>query len=279
MDPDLMSSAGVQHQAHQGAALPRFHHFIVGAGKFPVLADHLLHQRAGFRPQGRLYRSHRRLQNPFTHRQILPAEAVGVELLLQHLLGMGVAGHHQQAGGPPVQAVDGVKIPLCSLLIVIIEEIIPNSIGIVPRAGVDRHAGCFIEHHHVPILIDDIQGAWCGQNSAAPLGVRQPHRQHLPLLGTEPGVHPRPVHQDAVLQPFDPPHHRPGQPQMTLEQGIHLDSRQRPGDGQLQPPRTHSFRDSPNWPPRNSSTYTAMEHSSTVTSRRSTATSTKAARA
>ncbi len=59
---------------------------------------------------------------PLAHRQIGPAEGVGVELIFQHLLGVGVAGHHQQAGGPPVQPVDRVEVPRFSLLIVIIEQ-------------------------------------------------------------------------------------------------------------------------------------------------------------
>ena len=156
-----------------------------------------------------------------------------MELAFQHLLGVGVAGHHQQARGAPVQAVDGVEIPLFPLLIVMMEEKIPQRIGKMAWAGVDGHPRGLVEHHHVPVLIDDVQGAGRGDYPAAPLGVRQAHRQHLPLPGTEAGTHPLAVHQNSVGEPLDPPHHRPRQAQVTLEQGVHLDARQRPGDRQV----------------------------------------------
>ena len=110
----------------------------------------------------------------------------------------------------------------------------------MPRSRVDRHPGGLIQDDKVRILVDDVQGAGGGDDAAAPLGVGQADGQHLSCLWTKPGVDPPAIHQNAVLQPLDPPHHRPGQAQVPLEQGVHLDSRQLRRDGQLQPP-AHSF--------------------------------------
>ena len=69
----------------------------------------------GFGPRGRV-------GHALAHRQIDPAEVFGVELIFQHLLGVGVLGGNQQTGGPPVQPVDGVKIRLLPRRFVIMHQ-------------------------------------------------------------------------------------------------------------------------------------------------------------
>ena len=63
----------------------------------------------------------------------------------------------------------------------------------------DQHAGGLVEHQQIPVLVHDIQGTRGGQDAAAPLRVGQADGQSLSLPGAEGGIHPGPVHQDAVL--------------------------------------------------------------------------------
>lgn len=113
----------------------------------------------------------------------------------------------------------------------------------MPRSRVDGHPWGLVQHDHVLVLIDDVQRSRGGDDPAVPAGVGQTRRQHLPRRRTEVGVHPHPVGQNAVLQPLDPPHYRPGQTHVPFEQSVHLDARQLWGNCQLQPP-AHSFLDS-----------------------------------
>ena len=165
-----------------------------------------------------------------------------VELTLQHLLGVGMAGHHQQAGGPPVQAVNGVKVPLFALLIVIIEQKIAYCIVKMAWSGVDCHPWRLIEYQQVLVLVHNVQRARGGDDAAAPLRVREADRQHLPRFGDVPGIDPAAVHQNPIFQPLDPPHYSTGQAQAALEQSVHLDPGQLWSDGQFQT-AAHSFLD------------------------------------
>lgn len=115
MDPDLVGPSGLQLQAEQGTVSRPPDCLIPGAGRLSVRADALLHQRTAPGAQGGVHRSGGRLRRTLTHRQIGAAEIRRMQLPLQDLLGVGVAGRHHQAGGPPVQAVDRVEIPLLAL--------------------------------------------------------------------------------------------------------------------------------------------------------------------
>ncbi len=110
-------------------------------------------------------------------------------------------------------------------------------------SGVDQHPGGLVEDDQIPVLVHDVQRAGDGRHAGGELWVRQPDGQRLPLFGPDADVHPRPVQGDAVLQPFDPPQHRAGQPQGPAQQGVDLRARQLRGDGQRQIPGAHSFLD------------------------------------
>ena len=146
---------------------------------------------------------------------------------------MGVLGHHHQAGGAPVQAVDGVKIRLRPLLIVMPEKKITHCIVKVPRTRVDRHPGGLVQHDEISVLIADIQFPRGGDHAAAPLRVRQADGQDLSHPRHTPGVHPRPVQQDAVLQPLDAADHRAGQAEFPAQQQLHPHSGVCGSDGQF----------------------------------------------
>ena len=135
-----------------------------------------------------------------------------------------------------------MEVGLLPLQIVMIQQKITHCIGKVPRPRVDGHPGGLVHHHDVSILVQDVQGPGGGDHPAAPLGVGQPHGEHLPRLGDIPGVHPDPVGQDAVGQPLDPPHYRPRQAQVALQQGVHPDPRRLRRDGKFQT-AAHSFLD------------------------------------
>ena len=115
MDPDLVGAPGVQLQTDQGTPPGAGQGLIPCAGVLAVGADHLLHQGALPGPQRGVYHTGGGLRPAVAHRQIDTAEGGGVELPLQHLLGVGVLGHCHQPGGPPVQPVDGVEISFNSL--------------------------------------------------------------------------------------------------------------------------------------------------------------------
>ena len=84
----------------------------MGLGRLAIRAHRLLHQRALFGPERGIHHALLRVRRPLADRQVSPLKVCGVELTLQHLLGVGVPGHHQQARGSPVQAVDRVGVRL-----------------------------------------------------------------------------------------------------------------------------------------------------------------------
>ena len=112
MDPDLVSSPGLQLQTEQGNSLCLPYCLVPGAGRLPVRADALLHQRALPGTQRGVHCPGGRLRRALTHRQISAVEVRCVQLPLQDLLGVWMAGHHHQAGSPAVQTVDRVEIAL-----------------------------------------------------------------------------------------------------------------------------------------------------------------------
>ena len=166
---------------------------------------------------------------------------------------MGVLGHHHQAGGAPVQPVDGVKIRLRALLIVMPQEKITHCIVKVPRSRVDRHPRGLVQHDHIPVLIADVQLSRGGDHAAAPLRVGQPDGQDLSRFWDAPGIHPHSVQQDAVLQPLDAADHRARKPKLPAQQQLYPHPGIRRGHRQLQaadalqthkilPPPSMSFR-------------------------------------
>ena len=135
-----------------------------------------------------------------------------------------------------------MKVPLFTLLIVIIEQKIAYCIIKVAWSGVYCHPWRLIEYQQVLVLVHNVQRARGGDDAAAPLRVRETDRQHLPCFGDVPGIDPAAVHQNSIFQPLDSPHHSAGQAQAAFEQGVHLDSSQLRPDGQFQT-AAHSFLD------------------------------------
>ena len=137
---------------------------------------------------------------------------------------------------------NGVKVPLFSLLIVIIEQKIAYCIIKMAWSGVNRHPRRLIEYQQVLVLVHNVQVAGGGDDTASPLRVRETDRQHLPRFGDVPGIDPAAVHQNSIFQPLDSPDYGAGQAQAAFEQGVHLDPGQLRPDGQLQT-AAHSFLD------------------------------------
>ena len=117
-----MGTARLQFQTDQRPVPPAAQHPVLCAGGLAVGTDHLFHEGAGLRPKRGVDDPGGRVRDPLAHRQIDPAEVLGVELTFQQLLGVGVLGGNQQAGGPPVQPVDGVKIRLLPRRFVIMHQ-------------------------------------------------------------------------------------------------------------------------------------------------------------
>ena len=91
----------------------------------------------------------------------------------------------------------------------------------MPRTGMHRQSGGFVEHDQVLVFVHDIQWAGSGHHAAETLRGRQAHRDGLAHFGNKTGIDPDSVHQDAVLQPLDPPHHRAGQEHMLFQKGVY----------------------------------------------------------
>ena len=171
VDPDLVGAASVQLQGHQRPVPPAAQDAVCSPGALAVGADHLLHQGARLGSQRGVNHSGGGLRAPLAHRQVEPPEVPGVELIFQHLLGVGVLGGHQQAGGPTVQPVDGVEVRLLSRLFIIMNQKITQRIVIVPRPRVDGHPRRLVQDNQVLVLVDDLQGTGGGDDAAVPLGV------------------------------------------------------------------------------------------------------------
>ena len=159
-----------------------------------------------------------------------------MKLVLQHLLGVGVLGHHHEPRRPLVQAVYRVEVGLHPGPIVIIQQKITDCIGKVAGSGVDQHPRGLVEDQDVPVLVDDVQGARRRDHPAAPLGVGEPHGEHLPRLHPLAGKDSLPVQQNAVVQPLDPPDHRAREAQRLPQQSVHLLPRPLRRYGEAHPP-------------------------------------------
>ena len=140
---------------------------------------------------------------------------------LEALLRVGVLGDHHQAAGAPVQPVDGVIVGALTRLIVIIQEKITQRIVKMPRARMAGDAGGLVEHQKVRILVHDVQRPGGRHDAAAAHIVGYTDREQLPRRRPPVRMDPHAVQQDTVLQPFDVPDERTGEPQAAAQQGIH----------------------------------------------------------
>ena len=240
VDPDLMGASRLQGQPQEGVGTKPSQRLVVGLGRFSVWPDLLFYQGALFCADGSLNLSAGGRGSSDTHRKIGALKFLGVELPLQKLLGVGMLRGDQQARGPPVQAVNGVKISLLPLSVVIIEQKITNCIVKMTRSGVDSHTWSLVKYHKVSVLVENIQGTGGGDNPAAPLWVGEADGQRLSGLGEIPGIDPLAIHQDSVRQPFDAPYDCAGQAQVPSEQSIHFNPGQLRSDGQFQA-AAHNF--------------------------------------
>ena len=232
VDPDLMGAARVQLQPEEGEAAVAGEHPVPGAGLLPIGPDLPGDEGAVHPADGGLHHSLGGGRGAQADRQVDAAEGGCVELTLEHLLGVGVLGHHHQAAGALVQAVDGVKVgapfPVC---VIMGQEVVAQSVVPVAGARVGGDAGGLVNHHHVLVLIDDIQGP-DHAGDATPAG-QVPHLdgEDLPLAGNGAGEDPHPIQGNPVLQAFGAADYRARETQRSTEQGVHLPPIQVGGDG------------------------------------------------
>ena len=234
--PDLVGAASVQLQLHQGPAPAGAEHPVAGDGRLSRRIHPTGDEGAGRPAQGGVDHPLRRLGHPVAHRQVHPAEVRRVELALEPLLGVGVLGHHHQAGGAPIQPLHRVDVGGDAPLPVVVRDKIAQGVGVVAGAGVDGDAGGLVEHQQIPVLIHDIQGTGRGHHDPLVVGVGHPDGEHLPRRCPLPGDGPDTVQQDAVLQPLDTPDHRARQVQLPPQQGVDFLPRHGRRDGERQPP-------------------------------------------
>lgn len=115
--PDLMGTAGFQPEAQQGIGAPFDQGLIMGHSP-GTSGVHPAGQLAGHIQDRGVYDALPGAYGTADQGQIFPVESAGMQHLPQQAVGMGVLGHHQQAGGIPVQPVDCPEtkgVPRCSI--------------------------------------------------------------------------------------------------------------------------------------------------------------------
>ena len=244
MDPDLVGAPCLQLQGQESAAICPLQYPVAGAGALPVGPHFPGQEGAGQAADGGVDDPRPRLRRSLAHRQVIPAEGGGVESLLQHLLGVGVLGHHQQAAGALVQPVDRVKVGGQPPGVVIMDQKITQSIRKVAVARVDQHAGGLVEDDEILVLVYDVQGPGGGEDAAAALQIPHQHRQHLPGPSGVVGVGRLPVQGNAIGEPLGPADQGAREVQAAPQEEIHLPPGQVRGhrEGEAAGRRGHSLR-------------------------------------
>ena len=164
--PDLMGAAGFQAEGHKGVRLlVAALHGEMGDGiPAPFHGGHA-HPVPGMAADGHVDGAGIGLHPTLDQGAVLAGDAVGSQLAGQALVGQVVLGHHEQPRGVlvdavddarPQDAVDAGQIPG------VVQQGVDQGPGAGPRRRVDHHAHGLVDHQHIPVLIDDVQGNGLG---------------------------------------------------------------------------------------------------------------------
>ena len=203
MDTDLMGASGVQFQAEKGAAAVTGEGLIMGAGRQTALTHLAGNEGIFHRTNGGIHHAAGGIGCAVTHRQIDAAEMLGVEGGFQTLLSIDVFGDHQKSRSALIQTVDRMIIGIQADFLVIMKDEITQRIVKVTVAGMGENTGLLVDHQNIFVLIDDVQRAIGGDNTAFHNAVSHAYREYLTASDGAPYRDPFSVQQDAVIQPFD----------------------------------------------------------------------------
>ena len=169
VDPDLVGPSRLQTAADMGVAPVALHHFPVGHGFFGVAGGdgHLLPvggvpadggvDGAGVLPEGAA-------DDGF----VGPRHGVVLELGGQHGVGQIVFGDSQQSAGVLVDAVDdaGPQLAVDAGEVIAhgVQQAVDQGIVLMTDGRVDHQALGLVDHHHILVLIDDVQGNVLGHD-------------------------------------------------------------------------------------------------------------------
>ena len=224
MAADLVGAARLQPQLQQRPAAALLQHPEMGHGTLPLRADAPADAAALLPADGQVDDALRRKPRPLRHRPVDPPDLAPGQRILQPLGGQLVDGHGHQAGGPPVQPVDGPKGRIFAPLQQIGHHPVAQSVAVImPRAGMDGQPGRLVEDHQIPVLIHDIQRACLWLHPLFPAGIRLPQDgKHLSGQDPLPHRHPNAVQRNAVFRLLQLPQQIGGDAQLPLKQGQHL---------------------------------------------------------
>ena len=169
MDPDLVGTAGLQAALHMGIAGIAAQDGVMGhrpPAVFPV-NGHLLpvHRVAA---DGGVHGALVLFQTAHRHRLIGAGQGVVLELLGQSQVGAVVFGGDDQPRGVPVDAVDDPRpqhaVDPGQGVAAVVEQGVDQGAVRVSGGGVDHQAHRLVDHDHVSVLIDHVQGNILGHH-------------------------------------------------------------------------------------------------------------------
>ncbi len=146
-------------------------------------------------------------------------------------MGVGVLGHGHEAGGAPVQAVDGVEGSNEILRRIMGHEKVGQRVPVVAETGVDGQVAGLVDDEQVFVLIADGQRARDGGDLITASHVPNSHGKDLPRLDEDIGKDGLAVQQNAGGPVLGPPDTGGGKTQLPAEQGADLAARQGFGNG------------------------------------------------
>ena len=224
MHPDLVGAAGLQLNFQQSAAILLFEHLVVGHRSLAVLPD-TAHDALSFGlADGQVDGAGFRQPCPLTHGVIGAADAVVGQQFFQPMGCQLVFGAGHQAGGAPVQSVDGPEGGILPGVDQVIDHPIGQGLAVVmARAGMHRQPGGLVEDHQIAVLINDVQRSLAGLHPALPTAFGLPEDgQLLSRLYGMAHRHPDAIQCDAPFGDLQLPQKVGGHLKLPPQQGQHF---------------------------------------------------------
>ena len=224
MHPDLVGAAGLQLNFQQGAAVLLPEHLVVGHRPLAVLPD-TAHDALALGPaDGQIDGAALRQPGSLANGVIGAADAVCRQLFFQPVGRQLVFGAGHQAGGAPIQPVDGPEGGILTPLGQMPHHPVAQSLAVVmARAGMHRKAGRLVEAHQIAVLIDHVQRPLHGLHPALFAAVGLPEDgQNLSRPDGMAHRHPDAVQRDAIFGDLQLPQKVGGHLKLPPQQGQHF---------------------------------------------------------
>ena len=224
MHPNLVGAAGFQLNFQQRAVVLLSEHPVMSHRPLSVLPDGPLDAKALGSADGQVDGAANRQANSLAHGVVGAADAVPRQQFFQPVGRKLVFGTGHQAGGAPVQSVDGPEGGILSGFGQMVYHPVAQGVAIVmSRAGMHRQTGRLVEDHQVAVLIDDVQRTLDGLHPPLLAAVGLPEDgQHLSRLHSVAHGDTNVVQHNAVFSDLQLPQQVGGDPKLPPQQGQHL---------------------------------------------------------